>query len=70
MTQQEVHVMQEPALKTPQPYTPNTYTLPIGPKVVAFMGLPYRILNMNPEKELLWGLWVNSQTLNFQIPKS
>ena len=24
----------------------------------SFLGLPYRILNMNPKKELLWGLWV------------
>ena len=23
-----------------------------------FLGLPYRILYMNPKKELLWGLWV------------
>ena len=22
------------------------------------LGLPYKILNMNPKKELLWGLWV------------
>ena len=26
------------------------------------MGLPYRILNMNPKKELLWGLWVEPST--------
>ena len=24
----------------------------------SFLGLPPRILNMNPPKELLWGLWV------------
>ena len=24
----------------------------------SFLGFPYRILNMNPKKELLWGLWV------------
>ena len=24
----------------------------------SFLGLPYRILNMKPKKELLWGLWV------------
>ena len=24
----------------------------------SFLGLPYRILNMNPKKELLWSLWV------------
>ena len=29
-----------------------------GPHGSAFLGLPYRILSMNPEKELLWGLWV------------
>ena len=25
----------------------------------SFLGLPYRILNMNHEKELVRGLWVN-----------
>ena len=24
----------------------------------SYLGLPYRILNMNPKKEPLWGLWV------------
>ena len=24
----------------------------------SFLGLPYRILYMNPKKELLWSLWV------------
>ena len=28
------------------------------PHSSSFLGLPYRILNMNPNKELLWGLWV------------
>ena len=28
------------------------------PQSSSFLGLPYRILNMNPTKELLWGLWV------------
>ena len=32
--------------------------VPKGPKVVPFLGLPYRILYMNPQKELLWGFWV------------
>ena len=32
--------------------------IPIGSIVVPFLGLPYRILNMNPKKELLWSLWV------------
>ena len=32
--------------------------LPIGPTVVPIFGLPCRILNMNPKKELLWSLWV------------
>ena len=31
--------------------------LPIG-QSSSFLGLPYRILNMNPQKELLWGLWL------------
>ena len=29
------------------------------PQSSSFLGLPYRILYMNPKKELLWGLWVN-----------
>ena len=28
------------------------------PQSSSFWGLPYRILNMNPQKELLWGRWV------------
>ena len=32
------------------------FLVPIGPIVVPFLGLPYRILHMNPKKELLWGL--------------
>ena len=34
------------------------------PQSSSFWGLPYRILNMNPKKELLWGLWVNPKPLN------
>ena len=30
-----------------------------SPHSSSFVGLPYRILNMNPKKELLWGLWVS-----------
>ena len=30
------------------------------PQSSSFLRLPYRILNMNPQKELLWGLWVVS----------
>ena len=33
-------------------------SLPIGPIVVPSWGEPYRILKMNPQRELLWGLWV------------
>ena len=29
----------------------------MGSKVVPFLGLPCRILNLNPKKELLWSLW-------------
>ena len=32
--------------------------LPIGPEVVPFWGLLYRIRTTNPQKELLRGLWV------------
>ena len=28
------------------------------PQSRSFLGLPYRILNINPQKELLWGHWV------------
>ena len=35
--------------------------LPIGSLVVPFLGLPYRILNMNHKKELLRSLWVESK---------
>ena len=28
------------------------------PQSSSFLGLPYRILNMNPKNELLWSLWV------------
>ena len=29
----------------------------------SFLGLPYRLLNMSPEKELLWSLWVEFYSL-------
>ena len=32
-------------------------------------GLAYRILNMNPQKELLWGLWVATKGLNLVITR-
>ena len=32
--------------------------VPIGSMVVPYWGLPYRILNINHKKELLWSLWV------------
>ena len=38
--------------------------LPIGPKVVPFCGFIFRIEEGNPNKELLWGLWV---VLGFRI---
>ena len=28
----------------------------------SFLGLPYRILNMNHKKELLWSIWVKSKS--------
>ena len=34
---------------TPDPYTQRLHGS-------SFLGLPYRILNMNPKKELLWSL--------------
>ena len=32
--------------------------LPRGSIVRSFLGLPYRILNVNHKKELFWSLWV------------
>ena len=34
------------------------------PQSSSFWGLPYRILNMNSQKELLWGLWVYYKDLS------
>ena len=34
------------------------------PQSSSFWGLPFRILNMNLQKELLWGLWVVRHTKN------
>ena len=31
------------------------------PQSSSLLGVPYRILNMNPKKELLWGLWVGTR---------
>ena len=33
------------------------------PQSNSFWGFPYRILNMNPKKKLLWGLWVEIREL-------
>ena len=35
----------------------------IRPQSSSVLGLPYRILNMNPQKELLWGLWVSQRSI-------
>ena len=45
--------------------------LPKGPKVVPFWDylINYRILNMNPQKELLWGLWVGFRVLWCLVPE-
>ena len=37
------------------------------PQSSSFLGLPYRILNMNPKRELLWGLWLESIYININI---
>ena len=40
------------------------------PQSCSFLGLPYRILFMNPKKELLWGLWVvSTESTATQDPK-
>ena len=36
----------------------------LRPQSSSFLGLPYRILNMKPKKELLWGLWVSFRAQN------
>ena len=45
-------------LDTPNPYTLKSKSLHSAhrPHSSSFLGLPYRILNMNPRKELLCGL--------------
>ena len=40
----------------------RTSLLSHRPLSSSFLGLPYRILNINHKKELLRGLWVSSQT--------
>ena len=37
----------------------GTWVLPHRPLSSSFLGLPYRILNINHKKELLRGLWVD-----------
>ena len=46
-----------PAHSSPNPTLYNTIPRPLSS---SFLGLPYRIRNMNPKKELLRGLWVQS----------
>ena len=36
----------------------DSLSLPRGPLVAPFWGLPYRVLNVSHKKELLRGLWV------------
>ena len=38
---------------------PESLTPTRRPHSSSFLALPYRILYMNPKKELLWGLWVS-----------
>ena len=38
------------------------------PQSSSFLGFPYRILNMNPKKELLWGLWVDLRASGHRFP--
>ena len=45
-------------------YTPRDSIIVIithRPQSSSLLGLPYRILNMNPKKEPLWGLWVRTE---------
>ena len=37
----------------------RAWLYPKAPKYSSFLGSPYRILNMNPQQKLLWGLWVS-----------
>ena len=31
----------------------------VYPNTSSFLGIPHRILHMNPKKEVLWSLWFN-----------
>ena len=44
--------------------SPLLISLTHRPHSSSFLGLPYRVLNMNPKKELLWGLWVMPHRLD------
>ena len=50
-------------LRTPWAHAPHSTHRPHSS---SFLGLPYRVLNMNPKKELLWGLWVGARTADAQ----
>ena len=45
----------------PQAKSRNPTTLSHRPLSSSFLGLPYRILDMNHKKELLRGLWVSHE---------
>ena len=56
-------VLEPEAIEALQSMGPSsTDPKPIGSLVVPFSGLPYRILNINHQKELLGSLWVNPKT--------
>ena len=55
-----------PSVPRNQPY--RSADLPIWPLSSSFLGLPYRILNINPKTKLLTGLWVNRKTLKAPNP--
>ena len=48
---------------------PSAWVLPIGSLVVPFLGLPYRILNLIRNKELLRSRWVKPKPLIPRSPK-
>ena len=39
-------------------YKISVHAIAHRPQSSSFLGLPYRILHMNPKKAPLWGLWV------------
>ena len=44
--------------------SPKTLAITQRPQSSSLLGVPHRIQNINPQKELLWGLWVEELLLH------